>query len=130
MTGDDLPIETTIENGEEGWQGRRPYDRERTIHLFFVKSDNGYSVYAWGSAFPQDGGGLPRGRINVSDREVRGAIDDLRAIWQQHVLDRVEIRQGQKFFPFIDDWNVTPHLPQAELDAIWLDLARAGNHLF
>src|SRR4051794_25426034 len=115
MTGEDLSIVTTVDNDDGGWQGQRPYDRDRTIYLLFLKSDNGYSIYAWGSAFPQDGGGLPRGRINVKDSAVRGAIDDLRVIWQQRVLDRVETRQGQRFFPFIDDWNVTPQLPQAEL---------------
>jgi hypothetical protein len=109
-----------------------PYNRDRTIHIRYIKEqgDCGYLVQAWGNAFPQDGGGGYQGHIAVNVATVSSGINDLRTVWQQHVVEHSERRDGRNCFPFVDDWDLSASADRHQFDDIGLRLARAGYTLF
>ena len=97
------------------------HERDRTIHLRFLRAADGYLVQTWGSAFPRDGGGH-QGRVLLGASTVAAGIDALRARWRSELLDHAE--PGAR--PFVDGWD----LAGRDVDATALSLARAGHDLF
>ncbi len=106
------------------------YNRNRTIHIRFSRDDEGYTLQAWGSAFPQDGGGGYRGKLNVKATTIDAGIGDLRSIWQEQVIEHHERNEGRKRFPFVEEWDLSRPADRGRLDRIGLTLARAGYTMF
>jgi hypothetical protein len=109
------------------------YNRERTIHLRFTRNpgDSDYLVQAWGSAFPQDGGGGYQGRMGRAvARSVNANIDLLRNSWQELVVEHDDRQDGRRTFPFVDEWDLSGPAHRHRLDEIGLKLARTGYDTF
>lgn len=110
------------------------YNRERDIVIRFSREHpdrgGGYTAQAFGRVFPQDGGGIHQGRLLLGDDVIRGDISSLREVWQNRVLQRFELRESGRYFPFVQDWDLSGSDDQAGIDAVWLELARAGHRLF
>ncbi|MFI6043606.1 hypothetical protein ACIA8C_18375 [Nocardia sp. NPDC051321] len=91
----------------------RDYDRPRTIHLRFVErtGDRRYLVEAWGSAFPEDGGGTYQGWLGRDALGVISLREFLRWEWEKHILQYEPGSEGTRF-PFSDLCNLShkPHL--------------------
>lgn len=127
----DLHTVVTIDHTDELRRIRdRSYNRNRTIHIRFSRDGDGYLLQAWGSAFPQDGGGGYRGRLAVKPATIDAGISDLRSAWQEHVIEHAERSRGMTRFPFVDGWDLAGPGDRERLDRIGLTLARAGNALF
>lgn len=87
-----------------------PYNRARTVNLRFLEFPGapGLLVQAWGSAFPEDGGGGYQGRIAHSLGELNSRIDILRETWQRHIVDLAErTERGPRRHPFADGWDLS-----------------------
>jgi hypothetical protein len=111
----------------------RTYNRDRTIHIRFTKEhgDAGYHVQAWGSAFPQDGGGGYQGHLAANVAVANSGINDLRAAWQHQVVGYIQRRDdGRNCFPFVENWNLSGSTDPDWLEHIGLKLARASHALF
>lgn len=108
------------------------YNRERTIYLRFTResNDESFFVQAWGSAFPEDGGGGYQGRVANAGRSVEAAIDIVRSEWQRQVVDYHELVDGRKRHPFVDGVDLAGAADRQHLDTIGIELARAGDTLF
>jgi hypothetical protein len=129
----ELRAEVTIDHTDEMRNvPDRPYNRDRTIHIRFIKEhgDTSYLVQAWGEAFPQDGGGGYQGRLAVSVATLDSGINDLRAAWQHHVVEHAQRLDGRTCFPFVDNWDLTASTGLDRFDDVGLKLARAGYTLF
>ncbi|MFI6869015.1 CHAT domain-containing protein [Nocardia sp. NPDC050406] len=108
----------------------RPYNRNRTVYIRFGTKDDGYEVQAWGSAFPQDGGGGYQGKLQAKRNEIEDAVTVVRERWQRGVIDfKPEGRKGSGF-PFTDRWDLSGSEDRELLDAVGLGLAQAGHELF
>ncbi|MFD5089117.1 CHAT domain-containing protein [Amycolatopsis thailandensis] len=107
------------------------YNRERTIHLCFTREagEGGYLVQAWGSAFPEDGGGGYRGRLTDVDT-VHDYTDILRRRWQDKLIQHSERRDGRTRYPFAENWDLSGPDDHHRLDEVGLSLAKAGQMLF
>ncbi|MGY5283285.1 hypothetical protein [Nocardia gipuzkoensis] len=103
------------------------YNRNRTIHMCFTKVAGGFTVQAWGSAFPPSGGGSYRGFLRDENHEVDLAISGLRAVWQRKIVDYSE---GFNIYPFSDKWDLSGPLDRERLNQVGLTLAREGSNLF
>ncbi|MGW4633608.1 hypothetical protein [Nocardia sp. NPDC004415] len=103
------------------------YNRDRTIYMCFTKRADGFTVQAWGSAFPTSGAGSYRGFLRDSDRNVDLAISGLRDAWQRKTVDYMEER---KRYPFSEKWDLSGPHDHDRLDRIGLELAREGSALF
>ncbi len=110
------------------------YNRRRSVHLRLVRdaSNSGYTVQAWGTAFPDDGGGGFIGRIQHPAATVESGIDVLRTAWQNQVIgcQEKDPATGRAMFPFVDNWQLTEQDDTVRLDRVGLELARAGHALF
>jgi hypothetical protein len=107
----DLTAEITLDNTD----GLRrvtvpPYNRARTVSLRFLElpADQGFLVQAWGSAFPDDGGGGYQGRLDRGLSVLNSSIDVLRNAWQRHVVAYEERPDaGARVHPFADAWDLS-----------------------
>ncbi|GAA3005486.1 hypothetical protein [Actinokineospora diospyrosa] len=106
------------------------YNRERGIHLRFIQVGNRFLVQAWGSAFPEDGGGGYQGTLSLSVDVVRDGIEDLRAVWQRELIDHVDPGVRPTRRPFVDEWDLSAPAEHERADRAALALARAGYTLF
>lgn len=128
----ELNTEVTIDHTDEMRHiPDRQYNRDRSIHIRFIKDlgGTGYIVQAWGSAFPQDGGGGYQGRLTITTPTLDAGINDLRAVWQHHVVEHAQRLDDRTRFPYVDDWNLAA-ASGGQFEAIGLKLARAGHTLF
>jgi hypothetical protein len=108
----------------------RPYDRPRSINLRFIElpDGHGYLVQAWGSAFPEDGGGGYQGRLPRPAKDVDASVDVLRQTWQKFVIEnKYTDARGRIHHPFADGWNLAS---RELLDQVTLPLARVGHNTF
>ncbi|MBM7774010.1 hypothetical protein JOD54_004214 [Actinokineospora baliensis] len=112
------------------WLPTTDYNRERSIHLRVLNANGRYFMQAWGSAFPQDGGGSYAGWITTDVATIQGGIADLRQAWQQAVIDRTEPGRRPVRRPFVDDWDLAGPDDRTYLEHAGLALARAGYALF
>lgn len=125
----ELHAEVTVDHTDEMRNVLdRPYNRDRSIHIRFIKEhgDTGFLVQAWGSAFPQDGGGGYQGRVTINAATLNSGINDLRSAWQHHVVEFSHRLDGRTRFPFVDEWDAGAD----HFDDIGLKLAQAGHMLF
>lgn len=110
------------------------YNRSRTAHLRIVREagDAGYSVQAWGRAFPEDGGGGYFGRIRQSPSTVESAVHTLRDVWQEQVVryHESDATTGRPVFPFSDNWDLHTDQDRQRLKRVGLALARVGHDVF
>lgn len=106
------------------------YNRDRTIHLRFVRRDSGFLVQAWGPAFPEDGAGGYQGQSLLDATTLQAGVDDLRTAWQDLVIDRTEPGSRPTRRPFVDDWDLSAPRARRWLADVGLELARAGHALF
>jgi hypothetical protein len=104
-----------------------PYNRARTICLRFneLPGGSGFLVQAWGSAFPDDGGGGYQGYLNRGTEVLESSIDVLRETWLRRIV-RYEERSdtGPRRHPFADGWDLSER-PEL-LERAGLALAQAG----
>ncbi|KOX28200.1 hypothetical protein ADK67_12305 [Saccharothrix sp. NRRL B-16348] len=101
------------------------HHRDRTVHLRFLRLDDGYLVQAWGSAFPPDGGGC-QGRVLLGPSTVEAGVGDLLARWRTRLIEHVEPGVRPTRRPFVDGWD----LAGQDVDEVVSALARAGHDLF
>ncbi|MBP2329502.1 hypothetical protein JOF56_009887 [Kibdelosporangium banguiense] len=128
----ELPAEVTIDHTDGlSRVAGASYNRARTINLRFIElpSGQGYLVQAWGTAFPEDGGGGYQGRLLRPVEDVNASIDVLRKAWQSSVIEHKYADPDTKriHHPFADGWNLAS---RALLDRVALPLARAGYNTF
>ncbi|MFD8493358.1 hypothetical protein [Amycolatopsis sp. NPDC059657] len=110
------------------------YNRARTINLRFLRfpGREGYLVQAWGSAFPEDGGGGYQGRLQRAHHDLEASVDVLRRTWQRHVIEN-RCQEGDTSrirYPFADDWDLSEPDHKRRLAEVGLTLARAGHNTF
>jgi hypothetical protein len=114
--------------------GHRAYNRQRTIHMRFVRTadGSGYQVQAWGSAFPDDGCGGYQGHVPHPAATLNSGIDVLRQTWQRRVVEHqhTDERTGRAVFPFVNAWDLSGEHGCAHWEEIGLALARAGHTVF
>ncbi len=108
-----------------------PYNRARTISLRFneLPGGSGFQVQAWGSAFPDDGGGGYQGHLNRRKDVLEASIDVLRETWLRRIVRHEERPDtGPRRHPFADNWDLSerPELLTRAAPA----LARAGHSTY
>lgn len=109
------------------------YHQRRSVHLRLTRDADGagHVVQAWGTAFPDDGGGGFRGHVDHPPATIESGVAVLRAAWQRQVIEcREHNPDGRSVFPFVDNWRLTTPADTDRLDRIGLELARAGYTLF
>lgn len=109
------------------------YNRVRSINLRFMRfpGTEGYLVQAWGSAFPEDGGGGYQGRLLRPHRDLEASIEVLRRTWQDVVETRYQDEQtGRVRHPFADAWDLSGSDGKHRLIDAGVKLAMAGHNTF
>jgi hypothetical protein len=109
---------------------RYPQVRNRTINLLFEEYGNRISLRAFGTAFPDDGGGGFQGWLTARPSEIRAAVQSLRDTWQHQVIERYEATPGLEY-PYAQQWNLSGSTTHPTR---WSDvgqrLAREGSNTF
>lgn len=109
---------------------RYPQVRNRTINLLFDVHGDRISLRAFGSAFPDDGGGGFHGWLTYRTQEIRAAVHSLRETWQHQVIERYEATPGLEY-PYAQQWDLTG---SATHPSRWNDvgqrLAREGSNAY
>lgn len=130
----ELTATVTVDNTDGLRHPAAPsYNRSRTVNLLFMQLPNeeGYLVRAWGSAFPDDGGGGYQGRLLLSPQDLNSSVDVLRRAWQKNVVEYhyQDKMTGRVRFPFADGWDLMSE-DQHILAETGPTLARAGYNTF
>lgn len=127
-----LDLTVTVDNSAGGPIDAAAGLRPRTLNVLFdwlppaFDRPDAFRVLAYGSAIPDDGGGARMGRTAYGRNQAYAAISQLRSTWQRRVIEyRVDGR-----YPFSAGWDLSGPADRGHLDAVGLDLARAGRTLF
>jgi CHAT domain-containing protein len=128
-----LNLTVTVDNSPPGGAiGAAAGFRPRTLNVLFDwqppafgRAEGSFRVTAFGSAI-DDGGGARMGWTTYGRHHAYAAISQLRSTWQRLVI---EYRVGGRY-PFSAGWDLSGPVDRGHLDAVGLDLARAGRRLF
>ncbi|MGW5717077.1 hypothetical protein ACWEVP_13000 [Amycolatopsis sp. NPDC003865] len=107
------------------------YNRARTVNLRFIElpRERGFLVQAWGSAFPDDGGGGYQGYLHRGADVLGSSVDVLRGAWLRHIVRYEEVPDvGRRRHPFAEAWDLSgrPEL----LKRAGAALAQAGHSTY
>jgi hypothetical protein len=132
----ELPADVTVDNTDSLRRvAASSYNRARAINLRFMRrapDSEHYVVHAWGSAFPEDGGGSYVGMLGPSHRDLQNSVDVLRQIWQDKVIENhyQDKVRGRRCHPFADRWDLSAPNDKNRFTDVGLTLANAGHNTF